>query len=51
MELNQISVETNDILVFRSNIDDKYKINTVCAESKKMDDIDRVNVELDDYVG
>lgn len=49
MELNDISVETDHILIFRSNIDDRYKAAEVCIELKKMKGIHRVNVDLNDW--
>ena len=48
MELSEIFIANKSIMVFRSNIDDKYKAAIVCDELTKMDGIHRVNVDLDD---
>ncbi len=39
MELSEILIANKYIMVFRSNIDNKYKEAIVCAELKKMDGI------------
>jgi hypothetical protein len=49
MQLNKVFVVAENILVFRSNIDDSYKAAIVCAELEKMDGVYRVNVDLDDW--
>jgi hypothetical protein len=49
MELIENLSAAKNILVFRSNIDDNYKVSKVCAELKKMDGVYRVNVDLDDW--
>lgn len=49
MELNEIFVQGNHILVFRSNIDDKYKAASVCARLEKIDGVYHVNIDLDDW--
>jgi len=49
MKLNDIFVETNHILVFRSNIDDKYKATKACVELEKIEGVHRVNVDLNDW--
>ena len=49
MEPNEIFVETDHILVFRSNIDDIYKASRVCTELGKMEGVCHVNVDLDDW--
>ena len=49
MVLNQFFVATEIILVFGSNIDDRYKSAIVCGELEKMDGVYRVNIDLDDW--
>jgi hypothetical protein len=49
MELKEIFAETNHILVFRSNIDDKYKASKVCARLEKVNGVLHANIDLDDW--
>ena len=49
MELSEIFIANKKIMVFRSNIDNKYKAAIVCNELKKMDGVHRVNVDLEDW--
>lgn len=49
MVLNQFFVATENILVFGSNIDNRYKAAIVCGELAKMDGVYIVNVDLNDW--
>lgn len=49
MELSKTIIVNKNILVFRSNIDDNYKAAIVCVELGKMDGVNRVNIDLDDW--
>ena len=49
MELSEIFIANKNIMVFRSNINNKYRATVVCTELKKMDGVHRVNVDLEDW--
>lgn len=49
LDFNNHRINTEQILVFRSNIDNSQKARLVCNRILKMDGVLKANVDLDDW--